>query len=83
MGDNNILQTIGSIFVEAIVEGKINHIYIKDVLHVPKLHAKLLFVSKLMLNNLNVQFNLDEYIIKFYNCANRTIVEIARNTFHA
>lgn len=40
-------------------ESKINQICIKDVLHVPKLHVNLLWVSKLVLIDFKVQFNLN------------------------
>lgn len=69
LDDNNIVQTIWmrSIVVKSILESKINQIHIKNVLYVPKLHANLLSVNKLMSNGLNVQFNLNEWIVKSYN----------------
>jgi hypothetical protein len=36
--------------MEAILEGKLNDICIKDVFHVSKLYANLLLVSKFVLN---------------------------------
>lgn len=66
LDNNNIVQDIrmGSIVVEAILEGKINQICIKYVLHVCKLHAKLFFVSTLGSNGLKIQFNLNKCTIK-------------------
>ena len=66
LDDNSVVEAIGmgSIIVEAIVKGKINQIRIKNVLHVSKLHANLLSVSKLVSNGLKVQFNLNECIVK-------------------
>ena len=46
------------------MRGKINQIHIKYTLRVPKLQANLLSVSKLVLNNLKVQFNLNKYFVK-------------------
>ena len=56
LGDNNVLQAIkmDSIVVEAILEGKINQLHIKNVFNVPKLHANLLSVSKLVSKKLKI-----------------------------
>ena len=63
---NGVVQAIkmGSIIVKAILEGKINQICIRDVLHVSKLQANLLSMSKFVSNCLKVQFNLNECIVK-------------------
>ena len=37
------------------------------MLYVSKLHVNLVSVNKLVLNGLKVQFNLNEYIVKFCN----------------
>jgi hypothetical protein len=50
--------------MEAILEDKMNQIHIKDVFHIPKLHANLLSVSKFVSNGLKIQFNLNKYIVK-------------------
>ena len=55
---------MGSIVVEMMVKCKIKRIHIKDVLHVPKLQANLLSVSKFLSNGLKMQFNLNEYIVR-------------------
>jgi hypothetical protein len=50
MGDDNIVEAIGmgSILVEVMMKGQIRRIRIKDVLHVPNLHANLLSVSNIV-----------------------------------
>lgn len=50
----SIIQAIGmgSNFVEIILEYIINQIRIKGVFHIPKFHANLLMVSKLVSNGL-------------------------------
>ena len=66
LGDDNVIKAIiiGFIVVEVMVKGNIKRISIKDVFHISKLQANLLSVSKLLLNELKVQFNLNEYIGK-------------------
>jgi len=66
LGDDSVVEAVGmgSIVVEVITRGKMNRIRIKDALHVPKLHANLLSVSKLVSSGLKVQFNLNECIVK-------------------
>ena len=66
LGDYSILEAIGigSIVVEVMVRDKINKIRINECLHVPKLHANLLSVSKLVSSGLKVQFNINECIIR-------------------
>ena len=56
LGDDSILEAIGigSIVAKVIVRGKINKIRINECLHVPKLHANLLPVSKLVSSGLKV-----------------------------
>lgn len=63
LGDDSIREAIGmgSIVVKALVKDKIKKICIKKI-HVPKLQANLLLVSKIMLNGLKMQFNLNECI---------------------
>ena len=83
LDDNNVVQAIGmeSIVVEAILEGKINQIHIKDMLHVSKLHANLLSVSKLVSNDLKIQFNLNECIVKSCNGEAIAIAPRKRNLY--
>ena len=59
MGDNGMVEALGkgSILVDSHVKGKVKKIRIYDVLHVPKLHANLLSVSKLVSRGLKVHFN--------------------------
>jgi transposase InsO family protein len=59
LGDNGVVDAIGigCIVVEVEVKGQLRTIHIQDVLHVPKLHANLLSVSKLVSQDLKVQFN--------------------------
>lgn len=59
MGDNGVVEVTGkgSIIVETNVEGQRRRIVVHDVLHVPKLHANLLSVGKLVSRGLVVQFN--------------------------
>jgi hypothetical protein len=64
MGDDSIVEAIGmvSILVEVMVKGRTKKITIKDVLHVPKLHANLHSVSKILSSGCKVQFNMNECI---------------------
>ena len=78
LDDNNIVEAIemGSIIVEAIVEGKINQIRIKVVLHVSRLYTNLFSMNKLVSNGLKVQFNLNKCIVK--SCDSEAIVIVPR-----
>jgi hypothetical protein len=69
MGDDSIVEAIGmgSIFVEVMVKGRTKRIRIKDVLHVPKLHANLLSVSKILSSGCKVQFNMNECIVRAFD----------------
>lgn len=69
LGDKIVVEAIGMDFivVEIIIKGKINNIHIKYAFYIPKLHVNLFSVSKLVLHRLNVQFNLNECIIKSFN----------------
>ena len=60
LGDDSVVNAIGigSILVEVLVRGREKMMTIKDVLHVPKLQANLLSVSKLVSSGLKVQFNV-------------------------
>jgi transposase InsO family protein len=66
MGDDSIVQAIGmgTIVVEVMTNGQTKRIRIKDALHVPKLHANLLSVSKLLSSGLKVKFHMNECIVK-------------------
>ena len=60
-GDDSVVDVIevDSIAVQVLVRGRSKKIRIKDVLHVPKLHANLLSVSKLVSSGMKMQFNVD------------------------
>jgi transposase InsO family protein len=59
LGDNGMVEAIGMgcIIVEVMVNAVMRKIRIQDALHVPKLHANLLSVSKLVAQGLKVEFN--------------------------
>jgi hypothetical protein len=69
MGDDSIVEAIGmgSILVEVLVKGRTKRIRIKDVLHVPKLHANLLSVNKILSSGCIVQFNMNECIVRAFD----------------
>jgi len=69
MGDDSIVGAIGirSILVEVMVKGRTKRIRIKDVLHVQKLHALLLLVSKILSSGCKVQFNMNECIVRAFD----------------
>ena len=83
LGANSAIQDIGmgSIVMEAIIEGKVNQIRIKYVFHIPKLHVNLLSVTKLMLNRLKVWFSLNKYIVKSCNGEAIAIAPHERNLY--
>ena len=59
MGDDTIVKAVGkgSIVVDTEVKGHVKTITIKDVLHVPKMKAKLLSVRHLVSKRLRVEFS--------------------------
>lgn len=61
LGDDSVVEAVGvgSIVVEVLVGGRSKRIRIKNSLHVPKLQANLLSVSKLVSSGMKVQFNMD------------------------
>ena len=65
LGDNGMVEALGkgSMLVESHVKGKVKKIRIYDVLHVPKLHANLLSVGKLIARGLKVHFNKSGCIV--------------------
>lgn len=67
--------------MKAMFEGKINLICIKDVVNIPKLYANLLSVTKLVSNCLNVQFNLNECIVKSCNAETIAIALREQNLY--
>lgn len=70
-----------SIVMETILEDKLNRIRIRDVLYVSKLHVNLFSISKLVSNNLRVQFNLNESIVKFCDEEAIVIAPCKRNLY--
>ena len=83
LDDNNVVGAIRmeSIIMEAIVKGDINWIHIVNVLHLPKLHANLISVSKFVSNGLKVHFNLNKWIIKYYD-RKAIAVELREGNFY-
>ena len=81
--DDSILEAIGigSIVAEVMVRGKINKIRINKYVHVPKLHANLLSVSKLVSNGLKVQFN-NECVIQASDAHPVAIAPREGNLYH-
>lgn len=69
LGDESIMKAIGmrTNAMKTIVRGKINQICVKDTLCVPKLRANLLSISKVVSNDLIVQFNLNKCFAKTCN----------------
>jgi hypothetical protein len=69
MGDDSIVEAIGmgSILVKVMVKGRTKRIRIKDVFHVPKLHANLLSVNKILSNGYQVQLNMNECIVRAFD----------------
>ncbi len=61
MGDDTILEAIGKRNIKATMQvgGKMLFTTITQVLHVPKMNNSLIFVSKLILEGLKVEFNKD------------------------
>ena len=65
MGENIVVEAIGicSIVMKVMVKDKINIVHIM-MLHVQKLQTNLLLVSKLLSNELIVQFNIIKYVMR-------------------
>ena len=65
LDDDGIIEIIemDSIVVEILMRYKIKTIYIKNALHVSKLQANLLLVSKFLSNGLEVQFTKWMYYV--------------------
>ena len=77
LGDGRLAKAIGmgSIVVGVEIRGKTTTIRIRDVLHVPKLQANLLSLSKFLSKGLNDCFHVNECVV---GGANGDVVEIAR-----
>jgi hypothetical protein len=65
LSNGSVAEAIGtgSIVVGVETKGKATTIRITDVLHVPKLQANLLLVSKFLSKGLKVQFDVNECIV--------------------
>lgn len=65
LNDKNIIEAVGmrTMVVKVIMKDKVNGIYIKNVYHMPNLHANLLSMNKLVSNGLKMQFNLNESLV--------------------
>jgi hypothetical protein len=77
MGDDTILEAIGkgSIKVTMRIGGRVLFTTITQVLHVPKMKNSLIFVSKLILEGLKVEFDKDGCKV---NNAHGTVMAKAR-----
>ena len=66
MGNDGMVEAVGmgSIVVEIDVKSKLQRIRFKDVLHMPKLHANLLSVSKLVSGGLKVHFSMMGCVVR-------------------
>lgn len=69
LGDDSVVQAIGMgcIVVEVLERGRLKKVTMKDVLHVPKLQANLLSVSKLVSSGFKVLFNVEGCTLKAPN----------------
>lgn len=69
------------ITLSKLLEGKINQTRIKDVLHVSNLHVNFLSMSNLVSKGSRVQFNLNNYIVKFCKGVAIAIMSRKRNLY--
>jgi hypothetical protein len=63
MGNDTILEAIGKGNIKATMQvgGKMSHVTIIQVLHVPKMKNNLISVNKLIFEGFKVEFNKDGY----------------------
>jgi hypothetical protein len=63
MGNDTILEAIGKVNIKATMQlgGKMSHITITQVLHIPKMKNSLISVSKLIYEDFKVEFYKDGY----------------------
>jgi hypothetical protein len=61
MGNDTVLEAIGKGSIKATMQmgGKLSHVTITQVLHVPKMNNSFIFVSKLIFEGFKVQFDKD------------------------
>ena len=67
LDDNGMVDAIGTGCIVVQMKGSSRRIRIQDVLHVPKLHANLLSVSKLVSQELKVHFNNHGCVLRAAN----------------
>ena len=87
LDDDGIIEIIemDSIVVEILMRYKIKTIYIKNALHVSKLQANLLLVSKFLSNGLEVQFTKWMYDVSStwrIDCNRSMWRQIVQNEFY-
>jgi hypothetical protein len=77
MGDETILEAIAKGSIKGIMQvgGRVLFTTITQVLHIPQMQNNLIFVSKLILEGLKVEFDNDGYKV---NIAHGTVVAEAR-----
>jgi hypothetical protein len=83
LSDGSVAEAIGmgSIVVGVETRGKATTIRITDVLHVPKLQANLLSVSKVLSKGLKVRFDVNECIVGGANGGVMAIVHREENLY--
>lgn len=69
LGDDRVSKTIGMGFIIVGIEtrGKANIIHLMNVVHMPKLQANLLSVSKFLSNRLKIRFHVNKCIVRGVN----------------
>ncbi len=69
ISDDSIVEAIGmgSTIMQVMLKRQNKKIQIKDVFHMPKLHVNLLLVNKLLSSGCNVQFNMNECIVRAFD----------------
>ena len=78
LGNDSVVETIviRSIVINVEMKGKMNKICITNVLHMLKLQANSLLVSKLLLNEMKMWFHVNECIV---GGANGDMIAIAQS----
>ena len=84
LGDNGIVEAVGkgSILVETEGKEQIKRIAVHNVLHVPKLHANLLLVSKLASKGLKVHFNMVDCVVRAQSGEMLAMASMEANLYH-
>src|SRR6476646_2983791 len=84
LGDNGMVDAVckGSMLVESHVKGQVMKIRIHDVLHMPKLNANLLSVSKLVSRGLKVHFNMMGCVVWARDGEMLALTRMEANLYH-